>query len=129
VGTTVNGDVEAMKLSAPLALSTVNGSVRFSTSETGRAQTVNGSITGALGRADWADTLEFKTVNGTITLTLPADVSTDLSAETLSGDVSTDFPLTATSRSSRRRVSGTIGAGGRMLSLRTVNGVIAVRRF
>ena len=129
LGQTVNGEVEAVDMGAPVALSTVNGSVRFSTSETARAKTVNGSITGSLGRSDWPDTLEFATVNGAITLTLPADLNTDVNAETMSGDVSTDFPVSAIGRLSRRSVRGTIGAGGRMLSLKTVNGGISLRRF
>lgn len=128
IGRTVNGDVEARHLNGPIALSTVNGSVEFSTSASGRATTVNGTIRGELGRADWNDTLEFSTVNGSIHLTLPADLSTDLKAQTVNGDISTDFPLTMTGRISRRRLEGTIGSGGRTLSLETVNGGITLKR-
>src|SRR3954471_21853201 len=75
IGRTVNGDVEAEHLNASVALTTVNGSVTFSTSASGRATTVNGTIRGELGRADWTDALEFTTVNGSINLTLPPDLS------------------------------------------------------
>jgi hypothetical protein len=128
IGKTVNGDVEANRLNGPIALSTVNGSVTFSTSASGRATTVNGTIRGELGRADWNDTLEFSTVNGSIDLTLPQDLSTDVKAQTVNGDISTDFPLTVTGRISRRRLEGTIGGGGRTLSLETVNGGISLKR-
>ena len=128
IGKTVNGDVEATRLNGPIALSTVNGSVNFSTSASGRATTVNGTIRGELGRADWDNTLEFSTVNGSINLTLPADLSTDVKAQTVNGDISTDFPLTVTGRVSRRRLEGTIGGGGRTLSLETVNGGISLKR-
>ena len=128
VGHTVNGDVEAQRLGAAVDLSTVNGSVNFSTSGSGRASTVNGSIKGDLGRADWSDTLEFSTVNGSVVLTLPSDLNTDVKAQTVNGDISTDFPLTITGRWSRRRVEGTIGGGGRMLSIETVNGGITLKR-
>jgi hypothetical protein len=128
LGHTVNGDVEAQRLAASVDLSTVNGSVTFSTSASGRASTVNGSIKGDLGRADWSDTLEFSTVNGSVVLTLPNDLSTDVKAQTVNGDISTDFPLTITGRWSRRRVEGTIGSGGRMLSIETVNGGITLKR-
>jgi len=128
IGRTVNGDVEATRLNGPIALTTVNGSVTFSTSASGHASTVNGTIRGELGRADWNDTLEFSTVNGSINLTLPPDLSADVKAQTVNGDISTDFPVTVTGRISRRRLEGTIGSGGRMLSLETVNGGITLKR-
>jgi hypothetical protein len=128
LGHTVNGDVEAQRLGAAVDLSTVNGSVNFSTSASGRASTVNGSIKGDLGRADWSNTLEFSTVNGSVVLTLPNDLSTDVKVQTVNGDISTDFPLTITGRWSRRHVEGTIGSGGRMLSIETVNGGITLKR-
>jgi hypothetical protein len=128
IGRTVNGDVEANRLNGAVDVSTVNGSVNFSTSASARATTVNGTIQGEMGRADWSDTLEFTTVNGSIKLTLPPDLSTDVKAQTVNGDIETDFPLTVTGRISRRRLEGTIGAGGRTLSLETVNGGISLKR-
>ena len=128
IGQTVNGDVEATRLNGPIVLNTVNGALNFSTSASGHASTVNGTIRGELGRADWNDTLEFSTVNGSITLTLPPDLSTDVKAQTVNGEISTDFPLTVTGRISRRRLEGTIGSGGRTLSLETVNGGITLKR-
>lgn len=128
VGKTVNGEIEAMRLNGDVALSTVNGSVSFSTTAGGRASTVNGSIHGEMGRADWSDTLEMATVNGSITLTLPAGLNTDVKATTVNGDITSDFPMTVTGRVSRRKVEGTIGGGGRLLSLDSVNGSITLRR-
>jgi len=128
VGKTVNGEVEATRLNGDVTLSTVNGSVTFSTTGTGRANTVNGSIRGEMGRADWNDRLEMSTVNGSITLTLPSTLSTDVKASTVNGDISTDFPLSVTGRVSRRKVEGTIGGGGRTLSLESVNGSINLKK-
>jgi putative adhesin len=127
-GRTVNGKVEAIGLNADVSLSTVNGSIKFSTTGSGHATSVNGSIDGEIGRADWSDTLAMKTVNGSITLTLPSNLSTELKATTVNGDISTDFPLTVTGTVSRRRLQGTIGGGGRELSLSTVNGGITLKR-
>jgi DUF4097 and DUF4098 domain-containing protein YvlB len=128
IGKTVNGEIEALRLNGDVTLSTVNGSVDFSTTAGGRASTVNGSIHGAMGRADWSDTLEMATVNGSITLTLPPDLNTDVRAATVNGDISTDFPMTVTGRISRRKLEGTIGGGGRVLSLDSVNGSITLKR-
>ena len=128
IGRSVNGDVEATRLNGDVALSTVNGSATFSTTGGGRATTVNGSIRGEMGRADWTDTLAMSTVNGSITLTLPPTLSTDVRATTVNGDINADFPITVQGRVNRRRLEGTIGGGGRSLALETVNGSITLKR-
>ena len=127
-GRTVNGDVEAEGLGGDVHVSTVNGSVDASTTGRAEATTVNGSIRVAMGRADWSNEAEFTTVNGGITLTLPADVATEVRAQTVNGDFETDFPLTVSGRFGPRHLNGTIGQGGRMLKLTTVNGSIRLRK-
>jgi len=127
-GQTVNGDVEARNLGADVDARTVNGSINVSTAGLATAKTVNGSITAAMGRADWSGGLEFSTVNGAIELNLPADLSAEVEAATVNGEILTDFPLTVTGRYSRRRLTGTIGGGGRELRLKTVNGSVHLRR-
>lgn len=127
VGRTVNGEVEATRLNGDVELHTVNGSVTFSTTGAGRAETVNGSIHGDMGRADWSDTNSFSTVNGSIVLRLPDSLSTEVRASTVNGDITSDFSVT-TSRVSRRRLEGTIGGGGRTLALDSVNGSITLKR-
>jgi len=83
----------------------------------------------AMGRADWPNGATFKTVNGGITLTLPGAFDADLSAETLNGSITTDFPVTmGGGEVSRRRLNGRIGNGGRELNLKTVNGSIKLLR-
>ena len=127
VGRTVNGEVEANRLNGDVDLHTVNGSVTFSTTGGGRAETVNGSIRGDMGRADWSDTNSFNTVNGSIILRFPDSLSTEVRASTVNGDITSDFTM-STSRVSRRRLEGTIGGGGRTLSLESVNGSISLKR-
>src|SRR3954471_10425202 len=128
IGTTVNGEVEATHLNGDVELTTVNGSVNFSTTRSARASTVNGSIRGEMGRADWSDTLKMSTVNGSITLTFPSTLNTEVRASTVNGDINTDFPLQVQGRVSRRKLEGTIGGGGRVLSLDSVNGSITLKR-
>lgn len=129
-GHTVNGGIETSALGGDVDAKTVNGDIRVVSAGVAHAKTVNGSITAQLGRADWSGELEFKTVNGAITLDLPSDTSAEVKAETLNGDIATDFPLTVMGRVSRRYLNGTIGSGGggRELSLKTVNGSIRLRR-
>lgn len=125
---TVNGDVEASGLEGDVEARTVNGSIQVSTTGRAEAQTVNGSIRANAGRADWSGEAEFKTVNGSITVTLPSSTAADVRAETVNGEIETDFALTVSGRVSRRRLSGTIGGGGRSLEMETVNGSIHLKK-
>src|SRR5438132_2052705 len=127
-GQTVNGQMSAEGLKGDVRASSVNGSVRVSTTGLAEASTVNGSVTAEMGRADWTNDLEFSTVNGGITLILPGKLDTDVRATTVNGDIETDWPLMITGRFSNRRIRGTIGAGGRALSLSTVNGEIRLKK-
>ena len=127
MGETVNGDVNATGLGGNTDVRTVNGSIDVSTTGHAEAATVNGSIRAQMGKADW-DEAEFRTVNGGITLTLPADLNTEVEATTVNGDLDSDWPVTVTGKWGPRRMRGTIGKGGRKLSLDTVNGDIELKK-
>jgi hypothetical protein len=128
VGATVNGEMSAEGMTADTKASTVNGSVRVTTTGLAEASTVNGSVYVEMGKANWTDELEFSTVNGGITLVMPAKLDTDVRASTVNGDIETDYPLTISGRFGPRRLRGTIGAGGRSLNLSTVNGEIRLKK-
>ena len=122
------GYFKAEGLKADVKASTVNGSVRVTTTGLAEASTVNGSVYVEMGRADWDNDLDFSTVNGGITLVLPSALNTEIRASTVNGELSTDYPLMVTGRFGPRRMRGTIGTGGRTLSLSTVNGEIRLRK-
>ncbi len=127
-GRTVNGEIRVHGLTADVRARTVNGNVRVSTSGQVDANTVNGSITASMGRADWSGDLSFKTVNGSITLDMPAALDAELDASTVNGSIDSDFPLTVRGRIRPRHIRATIGSGGRHLDLSTVNGSIRLRK-
>ncbi len=130
-GRTISGDVEAEGLDAFVLARTVSGDIYVSTSDLADAVTVSGSIDVAMGRADWRGDLEFHTVSGDITIAFPASLETEIEFESLSGDMDSDFPITITSRRNRwigGRISGTIGDGGRSLSLKTISGDVRLHR-
>ena len=127
-GQTVNGEMSAEGLKADTRASSVNGSVRVTTTGLAEASTVNGSVYAQMGRSNWDNDLEFSTVNGGITLILPDKLDTEVRASTVNGDIESDWPLTITGRFNNRRLHGTIGAGGRALSLSTVNGEIRLKK-
>ena len=129
VGRTVNGEVVARRLTAEVEAHSVNGDITVETTSFASATTVNGSIDAKVGSTDWKDDAEFETVNGGITVDLPATASMEVDASTVNGSMSTDFPLTIRGKWGPRRMSGTIGQGGRTLSLSTVNGSMSLRRI
>lgn len=125
---TVNGSVVARGLAAEAEVHSVNGDLTVETTAWASASTVNGWITARMGRTSWQGESELTTVNGAITVELPSDASMDVDASTVNGSMSTDFPLTVRGRWGPRRMSGTIGSGGRSLSLSTVNGSMELKK-
>lgn len=145
VGRTVNGDVVASALRSEVDAHTVSGSVRVSTTGNvdaqtvsgdveistrgfGQAQTVSGDITASLGQANWTEALEFRTVSGDISLTLPAAANAQVRVQSMNGEIESDFPLTMEGRRMRSRANATLGRGGRELYLQTLSGDIELRR-
>jgi hypothetical protein len=128
VAATVNGEIDGSNLPANAEARSVNGSVSLSTAGIARASTVNGSIDVSMGRTDWNGSITLESVNGSVTAVFPASLSAEVNATTVTGNINTDFPLTVSGRFGGRRISGTVGAGGRELQLKTVNGSINLRR-
>lgn len=128
VAGTVNGDVEVRRIEGDVKASTVNGDVDVESGGTAEASTVNGSIRASMA-SKLAEDLRFKTVNGSVTVSLPAGTNADVEATTVNGALESDFPLTVQGRFSNRRMRGTIGDGGPVLRMETVNGSVTIRRI
>ncbi len=130
-GRTISGDVEVEGLDAHVFARTVSGDIFVATTDLADVSTVSGSIDAEMGRTDWSGDLEFATVSGDITLSFPSDLNTEVEFESLSGDMDSDFPITLRSRSNRwigGHVRGTIGDGGRSLSMKTISGDVRLMR-
>lgn len=127
VARTVNGSVRAEDVRGNVEAHTVNGSVRIRALGHAQAETVNGSIRAELGKADWSDAASFRTVNGSVRVTLPPSAAAAVRVETVNGGIESEFSLND-ARRTRRSLVGTIGAGGRELRIKTVNGSVALRR-
>ena len=127
VGKNVNGGISATSLSGNVVAKTVNGGIKISTTGFAEAASVNGAISARFNDANWTRSLSFKTVNGEINLDLPANLSTSVDAQTMNGVINSDFPLEVNNLKGRKSVKGVIGAGGRELVLKTLNGSINLR--
>lgn len=127
-GRTVNGDVEVGELSGAVVARTVNGDVEIDRAAHARGSTVNGSIVALLTAGAWDDAVEFRTVNGSVTVTLPRTANADLDIRTVNGSIDSDFPMMVRGRINPRRIRGSIGDGGAELEIETVNGSVRLRR-
>ncbi len=125
----VNGSIRTASRRGNVDAQTVNGSIDAAAAGIVRAETVNGSIEARLGRADWRGDLALKTVNGSITLGLPASLDATVAARARTGSIHSDFPIRI-DRSGPVGVTaeGTVGDGGRKLDLEVLNGNIRLQR-
>ena len=126
---TVNGSIHTASRRGDVDAATVNGSIEAEAAGLVRATTANGSIDARLGRAAWSGDLAFKTVNGSITLGLPASLDATVAARAQTGSIHSDFPLHIQRTGFvGAEAEGTIGSGGRHLDLDVLNGSIRLQR-
>jgi hypothetical protein len=125
----VNGGVEVMNAGGRVRANTVNGAVNVNTAVGPvDAATVNGNVTARMSSLQGTDDMEFKTVNGSVTIIVPARFDADFRFDTVHGSIDSDFPMTITGRFGPRHARGTIGNGGRDVSASAVNGSIELRK-
>jgi hypothetical protein len=124
----VNGNVTANNMGRVVRASSVNGRVRVSTKSWAEVSSVNGNVEARMGAADWPDTLRIETVNGSVELEMPGDMSSDVAFKSVNGELESDFPLTVQGSMSGHSMKGRIGNGGRELKIETVNGSARLRR-
>lgn len=129
IGRSVIGGVSGFGIEGDMAAYSVTGDIDVAAMSVTEATTVNGSIHAAVGRVDWRGSINFVTVNGDITLDFPAELSAELDLATLNGHIASDYPILVDGRISPRRLRGVVGAGGRGVIAKTVNGNIVVRRL
>lgn len=126
---TVNGKIRAEGMGRFVRASSVNGGVAVATDSWAQASSVNGGVSVRMGRADWPGTLKLSSVNGSIDLEVPANMSADVKFSSVNGSLDSDLPLTVTHTSGRwgpKNIEGKIGNGGRELDVNTVNGSLRI---
>jgi len=103
----VNGSIEASGLASDSEINSVNGSIKVSYS----------------ALSENLDSISLDTVNGSIKLTLPENVSADVDIETMHGSIKNDFGLSADRNMfSGKSLEGTIGSGKIDINIESVNG-------
>ncbi len=125
----VNGGVTVRNASGPVRATTVNGGVDVNTAVGPvTAETVNGNVDARMASLQGDDDMDFKTVNGSVSIYVPARFDANFRFDTVHGGIDSDFPLTISGRWGPRHASGRIGNGGRDIRASSVNGSIELRK-
>ena len=123
----VNGALTVRQLSGEINADLVNGKLHASDlAGTADLATVNGSIEADYNSLNNVREIKLKSVNGSVDLLLPQSPNANVSASTVNGGISTDFPLTVKGHWVGKNMSGTLGSGGVRIELSNVNGSIHV---
>jgi hypothetical protein len=142
---TGSGGIQAESLRGEIVASTGSGSISVSRAASDNMELSTGSgevsVTGAIRvlqirtgsggimvEGQQSGRWDLKTGSGTINVRLPNEAGFELDAHTGSGSVSTNRPITIRGRidGRARNISGTVGAGGPALVLRTGSGGIDI---
>jgi len=110
------GDVDASSSSGTVRLRGVNGGVRASTSSGGL------HIEGQMAR-EW----RLSSSSGHVTIDVPGSQGLEVDANSNSGSIDVDFPVTVTGTVGKRTLRGSVRGGGPLLHVRTSSGGISIQ--
>jgi DUF4097 and DUF4098 domain-containing protein YvlB len=89
----------------------------------------NGRIDVRMASLRGDDTMDFRTGNGNVIVTVPADFEAEVDARSGHGTLRSAFPMLVEGRLDPQHVRGTIGKGGRRVRLSSGNGDLVIRRI
>jgi hypothetical protein len=131
----VTGTLQLTNINGPVTATNVNGSVI--------AESVNDAITVGLAGISANEATSLSSLNGDLTLSLPANAGAELRIDNSEGQIDSDFELdvkpgkpSVTRSEGRRGVSvrvedaivATINGGGPVIKLKTLNGKIKIAK-
>lgn len=131
-------DVSVETYNGGISISDVNGRVAFNAHNGGvalrrlggtvKGNTQNGGLVVELSGDRWdGETLDVRTTNGGITMTVPENYSAHLETGTVNGHLSVDFPVTVQGRITRE-LAVDLGSGGPTVRVMTTNGGVKIKR-
>ena len=123
----VNGRVEIDDVSGDIEVSAVNGEVQIhGAAGSLKLSTVNGRLLAELVSLGRGQSVALNSVNGQIEATLPADANAEVSASTVNGGMTSEFPALVVQKEFpiSKKLNGTLGHGGASVKANTVNGAI-----
>ena len=128
---TSNGRIRADRLRGALDAATSNSGIAAGILQAARPvrlETSNGSVELTLP-AELTSGVRVATSNGSITVRFPGQVNARLMAHTSNASISSDFEIKTAGTSQRNQIEGTIGNGGPLIDLGTSNGSIRLLKM
>ncbi len=146
---TMNGSISVEGISGEMTIDAMNGHINVQdASGPVVAHSMNGRITASLAQVSAAKASSFSSMNGSIEVTLPADLKARLKMKTDHGEIYTDFDVKVDSATGSttiaqdgsgknglpglphtdRTLYGTINGGGPEMQFITYNGRIVIRK-
>jgi DUF4097 and DUF4098 domain-containing protein YvlB len=126
----VSGDVQVEGLKAPeVEVSSVSGDVILTSANCERAslESVSGDIRYS-GTFAKGGRYEFQSHSGDVQIYMANDVGFELAAETFSGDIESEFPLTMSGTFSKREIRGVYGDGSVVIEASTFSGSVTISK-
>jgi len=120
-----NGPISVKSVSGSAELVAGNGGITIADSGWVRAETSNGFIRASIREQNWTKPIYFRSANGSISVELPQNTNTRISAKTTNGTVDASFPLTQVENKGRNSLIGVLGSDGqRELICECINGSV-----
>ncbi|MGN8068753.1 DUF4097 family beta strand repeat-containing protein [Mucilaginibacter sp. 22184] len=144
ISTVNDGHITVKDVYGVLKVSNVNGPIDIANAKGPTdAHTVNGAVTASYLKIP-VDASSYKTINGEVKITYPANLAADLEFKSMNGQFYTDFPnaevmpskvITTQSKNSKgttyklsKNSHVRIGAGGKLFKFETLNGDIYIKK-
>ena len=116
----VNGRIDFTALNGGVVLRRCGGSVH--------GTTTNGGLVVELAGDRWdGETLDVRTTNGGVSMSVPDNYSAYLQTGTVNGNISVDFPVTVQGRITKE-LAVNLGSGGPTVRAMTTNGGVRIKR-
>jgi hypothetical protein len=124
-----NGGIAISDVTGKIDFSVVNGGVVLrKVGGAVKGGATNGGIVIDLGGDHWdGESLDVRTTNGGIVMSIPENYSARLETGTVNGSISVDFPVTIQGRINKE-LAVNLGSGGAMVKAMTTNGGVRIKR-
>ncbi len=118
----VTGRVRARSISGSVEVKDISGIVS--------ASSTSGNVDVYLRRIEGAGDMEFSSISGNVTVRAPANLEAYVSMSTISGSLSTDFPIEVQERRylPGRSARGRLGAGSCNIRITSVSGRVSLMK-
>jgi DUF4097 and DUF4098 domain-containing protein YvlB len=127
---TVSGTIKAERIKGSCEVETTSGKIILrdvSEARSVRAKVLSGNVEYS-GQIAPGGKYSFEALSGNIDLLIPASAAFELEAESFSGSIRTDFPVTVQGKVSARELRGVVGNGGATLRVKSFSGNVEIRK-